>query len=88
MIDLAVLVERWAEPVGRVDHDAVLGAMSLELARLLDESSIHLPDESPIRIAGLRLDGTLVPLDRRADATTLGAALARLVMDAVVRGAP
>lgn len=83
MIDLAVLVERWIEPAGRVDHDAVLGAMSRELGRLLDEGAVALPDEGPIRVPGLRLDGGLVPLDRQADPTALGAALAHLVFDAL-----
>lgn len=87
MIDLAVLVERWVEPAGRVDHDAVLGALSRELGRLIDEGAIALPDEGPIRVPGLRLDGSLVPLDRQADATALGGALAHLVVDAI-RGAP
>jgi hypothetical protein len=87
MIDLAVLVERWVEPAGRVDHDAVLGAMSRELGRLLDEGVIVLPDEGPIRVPGLRLDAGLVPLDRQADPADLGAALARLVIGAL-RGPP
>jgi hypothetical protein len=80
VIDLAVVVEQWIAPVGRVDTDAVVAAMSAELTRLLDEGQIRLTDEGPITVSGLRIDGTLVPLDRHADATALGAALARVVV--------
>jgi len=86
MTDLAVFVDQWLQPAGRVDHQAIASSMEAELARLLDDGAIRLPAERAVEIASLRIDGALVPLDRLGDSTAIGVALARAIA-AGLRGA-
>jgi hypothetical protein len=79
MSDLAVFVDQWLQPAGRVDQEAVATSMEAELARLLDEGTIRLPAERVVEIDRLRIDGALVPVDRMGDSAAIGVALARAI---------
>lgn len=86
MTELAVFVDEWLQPTGRVDHFAVSAAMEAELGRLVDQGAIRLPAEGPIEVARLRIDGALVPVDRLGDPSAIGVALAQAVASSL-RGA-
>lgn len=86
MIDLAVLVDNFVHPAGRVDRDVVVAAMEAELSRLIDQGGMRLSAEGPVELGRLRIDGGLVPLDRMVDATALGTALAQVLARALEGG--
>ena len=79
MTDLAVFVDQWLQPAGRVDHEAIASSMEAELGRLVDEGSIRLPAERAVEIVSLRIDGGLLPVDRLGDSTAIGVALAQAI---------
>jgi hypothetical protein len=81
--DLLITFADWVEPAGRVDHDAVAGALREELARRLESGAIRLPAEGPIEVSRLRIDGALVAADRQADTAALAAALAQALTAAL-----